>query len=102
ETTLDAIYVSRFNRDFLVYDQSRFGRITGPLQLYWNANATFDTQRQYWANFIETGPGVRMSVTPASYLTVNLLRGVYLMNQYNPRRRNFLDVRAGFWYAFSH
>jgi hypothetical protein len=38
---------------------------------------------------------------PSSYLTVNLLRGVYLTNMDNPRRPNFLDLRAGFWYAFT-
>ena len=27
DTTIDAIYVSRFDKDFLVYDQSRIGRI---------------------------------------------------------------------------
>ncbi len=39
---------------------------------------------------------------PSSYVTVNLLRGVYLVNQDNPRRPNFTDFRTGFWYAFSH
>ena len=36
--------------------------IDGPVQLYWNANLTADAQRQYWANFVETGPGIRMSL----------------------------------------
>jgi Flp pilus assembly protein TadD len=101
DTTVDALYVSRFDKDFLVYDQSRVGRISGPLQLYWNANLTIDAKRQYWANFAETGPGVRFILMPSSYLTLNLLRGVYLINLDNPRRPNFLDLRAGFWYAFS-
>ena len=102
DTTLDAIYISRFDHDSLVYSQSRVGRIAGPLQLYWNANLTFDAKRQYWANFVETGPGIRMSLMPASYLTLNFVRGAYLVNQDNPRRPNFTDLRAGFWYAFSH
>ena len=101
DTTVDAIYVSRFNKDFLVYDQSRIGRVSGPLQIYWNANVTFDVQGQYWANFIETGPGIRVVVRPSAFLTLNLLRGVYLLNESNPRRPNFLDLRAGFWYAIS-
>ena len=101
DTTMDALYVSRFNKDFLVYDQSRFGRVTGPMQLYWNTNVTFDAQRQYWANFVETGPGIRITLLPSSYVTVNLLRGVYLVNLDNPRRPNFTDFRTGFWYAFS-
>ena len=34
------------------------------------------------------------------YLTFNLLRGIYLID--NPSRRTtFTDVRAGFWYAFT-
>jgi hypothetical protein len=101
DTAVDALYVSRFNKDFLVYDQTRFGRVTGPVEMYWNANVTFDVQRQYWANFFETGPGVRIALLPSSYVTVNLLRGAYLINEGNPRRPNFTDLRMGFWYAFS-
>ena len=36
------------------------------------------------------------------YFTVNFLRGVYTVNQGNPRRPNFYDLSAGFWYAFTH
>jgi tetratricopeptide (TPR) repeat protein len=102
DTTVDAIYVSRFDKDFLVYSQSRVGRLAGPLQLYWNANLTIDVRRQYWANFAETGPGLRISLVPPAFFTVNLLRGAYLINESNPRRPNFTDLRAGFWYAFTH
>jgi len=102
DTSVDALYVSRFDKDFLFYDQSRLGKITGPLQLYWNANLTLDTRRAYWANYAETGPGVRLVTASSSFLTLNLLRGAYLVNTANPRRPNFTDLRAGFWYAFSH
>jgi len=34
--------------------------------------------------------------------STNFLRGVYTVNEYNPRRPNFFDLRAGFWYAFTH
>jgi len=102
DTTLDALYISRFDKDVLAYSQSRIGWIGGPIQLYWNANLTVDTHREYWANFVETGPGLRMVLLPNSYVTLNLLRGAYLVNQYNPRPPNFTDLRAGFWYAFSH
>src|SRR3954462_5856942 len=101
ETSVDALYVSRFNKDFLVYNQSRVGRLSGPVQLYWNANVTFDAHREYWANFVETGPGIRLTLLPVSYFTVNFMRGAYLVNRDNPRRPNFTDLRAGFWYAFS-
>ena len=102
DTTVDALYVSRFNKDFLLYNQTRIGRLAGPLQLYWNANLTIDTKREYWANFAETGPGLRVSLLPASFLTLNLLRGAYLVNRNNPRPPNFTDLRAGIWYAFLH
>ena len=102
DTTVDALYISRFDHDFLVYNQSRIGRVNGTLQPYWNANVTFDAKRQYWANFVETGPGIRYVLMPNSYVTLNLLRGGYLVNQGNPHHPNFNDVRAGFWYAFTH
>ncbi len=39
---------------------------------------------------------------PGLMLSVNGLRGPYLLNSYNPQRPNFFDFRAGFWYAFTH
>jgi hypothetical protein len=35
------------------------------------------------------------------WLGLNLLRGVYLVNENNPRRPNYTDVRLGVWYAFT-
>lgn len=108
DTTLDAIFVSRFGNDSLIYSQSRLGYTLGPrafrAQIYCNANATIDSKRQYWANFLETGPGVRARTAgmPAGmFVTVNLLRGAYLVNQGNPRGPNFNDLRVGVWYAFT-
>ena len=66
---------------------------------------TADRERQYWANYAETGPGLRFrsAALPKSMLfSINFLRGVYLVNEGNPRRPNFYDIRAGFWYAFTH
>jgi Tfp pilus assembly protein PilF len=114
ETNDDGVFVSRFQNDMLLYSQNRTGytfavseRLLGGLQsqIYWNYNVTADRTHQYWANFVETGPGLRFrsAALPKSMLfSVNLLRGVYLVNAGNPRRPNFFDVRAGFWYAFSH
>ena len=54
---------------------------------------TLDTQHQYWANFVEAGPGLRfhMPNTPESLLfSVSGLRGVYLVNTNNPRKAQFL------------
>jgi Tfp pilus assembly protein PilF len=103
DTTLDAIFVSRFGNDFLVYSQSRGGYSFGPsefrAQLYMNGNATIDDQRQAWANFAEFGPGIRIHAGPmpkSMYVTVNLLRGMYFLTQ-----GYFNDLRVGVWYAFT-
>lgn len=113
ETNDDGIFVSRFQDDVLFYSQNRTGYTFAPAesagglqgQVLWNYNATVDRSRQYWANFVETGPGVRFrfQALPKSVLfSVNVVRGVYLVNEGNPRRPNYFDVRAGFWYAFTH
>ena len=109
ETAADAVFASRFDRDVLFYSQSRLGYTveSGGLkvQVHMNANATADARAQYWANFVEGGPGVRFrwSELPESlYFTVNLLRGTQTRNAGNPRRPNFTDFRAGFGYAFRY
>lgn len=108
ENSEDAIFVSRFDNDFLLYSQNRFGYtpVMGSLQtqFYWNVNLTMDQKREPWANFFETGPGVRFRVAamPSSlYLTVNYLRGSYTVAGY-PYGSSFNDFRAGFWYAITH
>jgi hypothetical protein len=73
-------------------------------QVYWNANATVDARGQYWANYVETGPGVKFKfegLRVPLLFSVNLLRGAYLINQNNPRGPNFNDLRIGVWYAFT-
>lgn len=109
ETAADGLFVSRFGDDVLFYWQNRLGYAAGAgplkLQLYMNANATADARRQYWANFVEGGPGVRFwpPALPSSlYFTVNFLRGAYTLNRDNPRPPNFFDFRAGMGYAFSY
>jgi Tfp pilus assembly protein PilF len=105
DSSLDALFVSRFNNDFLAYNQSRFGYAANRhLQLYWNANFTIDASREYWANFVETGPGFRVSsrwLPPSMWISGNVVRGAYLVNRANPRRPNFTDARLGIWYAFT-
>lgn len=109
ETNDDAVFVSRFQNDVLSCSQNRFGytlpRLGGlRMQFYWNSNLTADLQRQYWANFIESGPGMRFrlpGMPEALTFSVNLLRGAYTLNRKNPERPNFFDLRAGFWYAFT-
>ena len=102
ETTDDGVFISRFGNDSLLYSQNRTGRSFGEnLQLYWNWNATVDAKGEYWANTVETGPGIRFRINPLQF-TVNFLRGAYLVNQSNPYRPNFNDIRIGVWYAFTH
>jgi len=101
ESNDDGVFISRFDNDTLLYSQNRTGRSFGEnLQVYWNWNATVDAKGEYWANSVETGPGVRFRLNPLQF-TVNLLRGAYLLNQSNPYRPNFNDVRIGVWYAFT-
>ncbi len=109
DSASDAVFLSRFGNDFLLYEQMRAGYTLGPqslrAQVYWNGNVTADVRSQYWANFGETGPGIRFRPggLPASmFFTVNVLRGVYWINKDNPMRPDFNDFRAGIWYAFSY
>jgi len=113
ESNDDAVYVRRFDNDTLFYSQNRTGYTlpqaeTGldgvHAQLYWNWNVTTDVKRQYWANFVETGPGLRFRLGGRAaplLFSVNLLRGAYLVNAGNPRGPNFNDLRIGIWYAFT-
>ncbi len=105
DTTIDALYVSRFDNDFLAYAQNRAGYTVGTpelrTQIYWNGNITIDSKRQDWANFVETGPGLRFTssrMPKSMYLTVNALRGAYLIEG----RPHFTDLRTGLWYAITH
>jgi hypothetical protein len=107
DNSADVVFISRFQNDTLVYAQNRagYGKSAGAwkIQFYWNANATVDASRQYWANFVETGPGVSLRSTLPGFpvFSVNFLRGAYLVNESNPRRPNFSDLRIGVWYALS-
>ncbi len=104
ETNSDAVFISRFGNDSIVYAQVRAGYTAGrkPLQaqLYWNTGVTFDQKRQSWANFWEVGPGLRLAGGPlpkSAYFTFNALRGAYLMGA----GAMFNDLRVGLWYAFT-
>jgi tetratricopeptide (TPR) repeat protein len=108
----DGVFVSRFSNDSIFYSQNRTGYTFAQAeafagfhaQIYWNWNAAGDTKRQYWANTVETGPGVRFRFEglPAGMrFSVDALRGAYLINAGNPRRPNFNDLRVGIWYALT-
>ena len=99
------MFVSRFCNDTVLYSQNRAGyTLAKRLQFYANANVTADVHGEYWANFFEFGPGVRFrfpGLPESLAFSVNLLRGAYTRNAGNPRGPDFVDVRAGFWYAFT-
>ncbi len=107
ETTDDALYVSRFDKDWLFYSQHRAGRTFSEwrgtsMQLLFNANYMQDVKNQYWAEAVELGPGIKIHFRwlPRNvYFLTDFLRGVYLNNRYNPRGPNYYDVRVGFWFA---
>jgi hypothetical protein len=108
ETLGDSVYVSRFDNDLLNYTQSKIGFTSSiggfKVQTFWGDNLTFDVKRQYWANFVETGPGFRFHpphTPPSLAITVAGVRGVYLVNEDNPRRPNYFDFRVGIWYAIT-
>jgi hypothetical protein len=104
ENTADSVFVSHFNHDWINYSQNRVGRpVAKRVDAFWGTNLTFDARRQYWANFAELGPGLRIrpkGMPKGAYVTVSAVRGVYL-NHGAPRGPNFNDVRVGLWYAFS-
>ncbi len=106
--TTDAVFLSRFGDDLLVYQQGRSGYTTGPAwlrtELHWNLNLTVDSKRQAWANYIEMGPGIRFRFDPlpqSTFFSVDVMSGKYLIRE-TPPRPNFRDLRAGMWYAFTH
>ncbi|MBV9085216.1 MAG: tetratricopeptide repeat protein, partial [Acidobacteriaceae bacterium] len=94
ETTGDAVYVSRYNKDWLFISQNRAGRTFdfwdgSSAQVLFNANYEHDLKAQYWANTVEMGPGLKVHLPwmrPGVYFSADFLRGVYTNNQGNPRR----------------
>ena len=112
ETNDDGVFISRFQNDFILYSQNRAGvnlgraGTLGSLEtlLYWNMNASADARRQYWANTVEMGPGLRFRwawMPPSWVYSVNFVRGGYTVMEANPRSRMYNDLRIGFWYALT-
>ncbi len=110
ETNDDGVFMSCFQNDFVLYSQNRLGYTFAPVgalgglrtQWYWNMNASADLRRQYWANTLESGPGVRFRwkwMPPSWLLSVSFIRGQYAVTQGNPWTRHYNDLRVGFWYA---
>ncbi len=100
DSSADGLYISRFDKDYMLYARSRAGYVASRhIQLYWNGNFTVDAKAQAWANFAETGPGVRILGIPvpgSMWVSADFVRGVYLLS-----RLGFSDLRLGVWYAFT-
>ena len=117
ETTADAIYISRFSKDWMFYSQHRAGRTfrlqdNSTAQLLFNVNYVGDVKSLYWANSVEIGPGAKIHLPrmrPNVYLSADFLRGIYLKGDYYPPcavrgcppQPNYYDLRVSFWYAFT-
>ncbi len=109
ELNVDAVFLSRYANNVISYWQMRHGYRLPQIgflrsQLFWNTHVTFDRRRDYYANFVEFGPGFRFRVprvSPPLDVTISGLRGVYLINAFNPRRPNYYDLRLGLWYSVS-
>jgi Tfp pilus assembly protein PilF len=107
EANADGLYVSRYQNDLLLYAQTRVG-FTLPRwgidsQVFWSNNLIRDARSLDWANYVETGPGIKFRwpwMPPSLQFSVSALRGAYTVPQYY-RRPKFYDVRAGFWYAIT-
>jgi len=101
DTSADGLYMSRFDKDWLLYNQSRAGYVPSRhVQLYANVNLTADAKGQEWANFLEAGPGIRVLGIPVPgtmWISADLMRGTYLIGGHV----GFTDVRLGVWYAFT-
>lgn len=111
ETTDDAVYVSRFDKDWLFYSQHRVGRTFQAwghtsAQISLNANYSRDLKSEYWANSVETGPGLKAHLQwmPKNlFWTTDFLLGFYLagpqIDKDYQQHYRYTDLRLGFSYA---
>lgn len=103
----DWAYYSRLS-DFIAYSQARggwrvlqFGRAAA-VDVYGFANLTFDAKGNYYDNFFEGGPGLRVVTAPVGAATittsVEYAAGAYLGRNYNNTRGStgatYGDVRV--------
>lgn len=101
-TNLDAVFVSRFDRNTLVYWQNRSGYSFGKVQVGWNSNLTLDSRRFWWGNFAEAGPGIKLQVAPRLTLSADALRGRHFVLTDIPFAPTYYDLRVSLWYAATY
>jgi Tfp pilus assembly protein PilF len=98
-------YASRFGNNIMFGTQNRVGYTLGRVQAGWLVGASTDTRREYWANFVELGPSMRMTVPglPAGMvINAEFVRGRNFFNEYNPRKPDYWDLRVGLLYALTY
>jgi len=103
-TNNDLNYASRFSNNVLASTQNRFGWTRGNMQFGWLGAAGADAQRQYWGNFLETGPSLRLRagwMPPGLFLTIEGVAGMNFGSG-NPRSPVYTDLRLGLWYALTY
>lgn len=98
-TNNDGVFISRFDRNTLMYSQNRVGYTFARRgQVLMNLNCTTDVKRVWWGNFCEAGPGLRWSLGKGVVFSFDAVRGRHLIEG-SPRGADYTDLRAGFWYA---
>jgi hypothetical protein len=101
DTSADGLYMSRFDKDYLLYDQSRAAtwfRVSH-VQLYWNGNFTLDLKGRLGPISPRQGPefAFRARWMPKSmWITANLCAACTVTTGLT-----FNDIRLGVWYAFT-
>ncbi len=111
ETTLDAVYLSRFGHNAIGYAQTKAGyqlpKIRGVFQQPFLAvNLVHDVRGDYFNHLLEVGPGYRVGLEKFNRFSVYLtsLRGIYTSKGSRMQltgRPNYVDIRLVFWYARS-
>lgn len=112
ELDTDAVYLSRYEHDVLAVVQNRIGYTSPPVaslggfqwQVLLHTNFNVDTNRQYWANFVEAGPGYRFRwewMPRSLYFGAMTLLGNYTVMEGNPHGARYRDFRVGLWYAIT-
>lgn len=101
DTANDLVFLSRFQNSTLLVTQNRAGYTWQQAQAFWSFNWTGDTKQQAWANFTESGPGVRVRLGPRAHVTAGRYAGHFLLAPVQPFGRQYSDYRVRLWYAFT-
>jgi hypothetical protein len=85
DTSADGLYMSRFDKDYLLYGQSRAGYVVSRAALF-ERQSNRRREEPNLGNFAETGPGVRVSsalLEKSKWITANWLHAIYLIGNHS-------------------